>query len=219
MPLFEGFWPPPPLRDEPPPLFLRVEGMQLTRIGDRLVVLNLSTRRMFLVQVCVLASSSLSPWITFWTSPFHHATLPGLLPYVISAYRSGYGLYLFMLFPMGLFWCLWTFFANLGGARLDKRERTVKAGGRRERPMSRIKAVEIKPMPNTFLGRQYVLSLLWSSDDPTPRWQKALISTPGNKCFLGAFRQEANAERVAAMVAEFAEVSVRHEAIIKPVSL
>ena len=38
-PLTEAVWPPAPLRDEPPPLLLRVEGMQLTRSGDRLVVM------------------------------------------------------------------------------------------------------------------------------------------------------------------------------------
>ena len=38
-PLTEGVWPPAPVRDEPPPLLLRVEGMQLTRSGDRLVVM------------------------------------------------------------------------------------------------------------------------------------------------------------------------------------
>ena len=216
--MIEGVWPPAPLRDEPPPLFLRVEGMQLTRSGDRLVFLNMSIRRFFLAESCLLSCSLLLPWISFWTSPLYHATLPSLLFYLTSNHLLPWES-LFILFVCALIWCLFTFFGNLRGATFDTAEQSVKAGGRRARPMSKIEAIQIKPMPNTFLGRRYVVSLLWSSDDPTPRWQKALTNTLGNKCFLGAFRQEANAEKVAAMVAEFAVVLVQQTASEKPVSL
>ncbi len=213
-PQTEGVWPPAPLRDDPPPLFLRLEGMQLTRSGDRLVVLNLSIRRVFLFQVCILSLSLLSPVISFWTSPLHHATLPSLLAFVISDYRFICGMFLFMLFPVALFWWVFTFFANMGGATLDRHDRSVKAGGRRARPVSRIKAIEIRPTPNALFGIQHVVSLQWGSEDPTRRWQKALIDTSGNKCFLGALRHEAHAEEVAALIAGFIGVPVQRETML-----
>lgn len=211
----EGVWPPAPLRDDPPPLFLRLEGMQLTRSGDRLVVLNRSIRRLFVAQVCFLLSTSLlSPCITFWTTPFHHATASGLLPYVISAYRSGYGVRLFTLFFIAMFWWTFTAFGNLWGVTLDRRDRSVKVCGRGVCPMSRIKAVLITPMPNAFFGIQHVVSLQWGSDDPTPRWQRALTSAPGNRCHLGALRQETHAEEVAAIIAGFIGVPVQRETML-----
>ena len=82
-PLTEAVWPPAPLRDEPPPLLLRVEGMQLTRSGDRLVVINRSIRRGFFAEVCIVSISLFSPFISFVTLPTHRVTLPGLLPYVL----------------------------------------------------------------------------------------------------------------------------------------
>ena len=100
-PLIEGVWPPAPLRDEPPPLFLRSEGMQLTRSGDRLIVVNLLIRRSFLAQVCIVSTYSLSPFISFLRNPFHRATL---LPYVLSSYRSHYELYLFALCVLAVAW-------------------------------------------------------------------------------------------------------------------
>ena len=213
-PQIEGIWPPAPLRDDPPPLFLRLEGMQLTRSGDRLVVLNRSIRRLFVVEVCILSTSLLSPWVTFWTSPFHHATLPGLLPYVTSAYRSSCGLYLFMLLPVAMFWWIFTAFGNLLGVTLDRRDRSVKVGGRRACPMSRIEAVQIKPMPSMLLGLQHVVSLQWGNDDPTPRWLRALTSSPGNRCTLCVLRQEAHAEEVAAIIAGFIGVPVQRETML-----
>lgn len=134
-PLTEAVWPPAPLRDEPPPLLLRVEGMQLTRSGDRLVVINRSIRCGFFAEVCIVSTFLFSPWISFWRSPFHHAAL---LPYVISVYRITYWLYLFMLCLLAGVWCWFTFLFNLGGVTLDKRAATIKADGRRARPMNGI---------------------------------------------------------------------------------
>ena len=158
-PLIEGVWPPAPLRDEPPPLFLRVEGMQIARSGDRLVVLNRSIHRLFLVEVCILSASLFSPMISFWTSPFHHATLPGLLPYVTTTYRHTHWIHLLLFLAVAMVWWLLIAFGNLWGVTLDRRAHSVKAGGRRACPMSSIEAVFIKPIPNTLLGRQYTVSL------------------------------------------------------------
>ena len=109
--------------------------MQLTRRGGRLAVVNKSIRRLFLAEVCVLLTSLLPPWISFWRSPFHHAAL---LPYVISVYRITYWLCLFMLCLLAGVWCWFTFLFNLGGVTLDKRAATIKADGRRARPMNGI---------------------------------------------------------------------------------
>ena len=207
----EGIWPPAPLRDEPPPLFLCVEGMQIARSGDRLVVLNRSTRRLFLAEVCILSASLFSPWISFLTSPLHHATLPGLLPYVTTTYRHTHLIHLLLIPAIAMVWWLLIAFGNLWGVTLDRHAHSVKAGGRGACPMSGIEAVFIKPIPNTLLGRQYTVSLQWGDDDPTPRWQKVLTSAPGNKCFLGALRQEAHAEEVAAIIAGFIGVPVQRE--------
>ena len=212
----EAVWPPAPLRDEPPPLFLRVEGMQLTQSGGRLFVVNKSIRRAFILEVCIIGASLFSPWISFWTSPFHHATLPGLLPYVTSAYRSCYGLYLFMLFPLAVFWWMFTAFGNLQGVTLDRHDRWVKVGGRGACPMNRIEAVQIKPMSNALLGRRYTVSLQWGNDDPTARWQRELMSAPGNRCTLGALRHEANADQVAGIIAAFIGVPVQKMNGISP---
>ena len=209
----EGIWPPAPLRDEPPPLFLCVEGMQIARSGDCLVVLNKSIRRGFLVEICIFSTSFLSPWISFWRSPFYHATLPGLLPYVLSTYRLTYWVYLILLPALALALWLFTAFGNLWGVTLDRHAHSVKAGGRGACPMSGIEAVFIKPIPNTLLGRQYTVSLQWDDDDPTPRWQKTLTTAPGNRCPLGALRQEAHAEEVAALIAGFIGVPVRRETV------
>ena len=205
-PLTAAVWPPAPLRDEPPPLLLRVEGMQLTRSGDRLVVINRSIRRGFFAEVCIVSTSLFSPWISFWRNPFHHAAL---LPYVLSGYRSGYGLYLFMLCLLAGVWCWFTFLFNLGGVTLDKRAATIKADGRRARPMSRIEAVHIKSGPNQLVGRQYTVRLLWSGGRPTPDWEAGLTGGPANSSFLGSFRHEANADQVAGIIAAFIGVPVQ----------
>ena len=200
-------WPPAPLRDEPPPLLLRVEGMQLTRSGDRLVVINRSIRRGFFAEVCIVSTSLFSPWIIFWRSPFHHAAL---LPYVLSGYRSGYGLYLFMLCLLAGVWCWFTFLFNLGGVTLDKRAATIKADGGRARPMSKIKAVHVKTTtPHPFRGRRYVVRLFWKGGRPAPDWKKHLTGEPANFSYLGSFRHEANADQVAGIVAAFIGVPVQ----------
>ena len=187
--------------------------MQIVRSGDRLVVLNKSIRRLFFLEVCVLSCFLFSPLISFLTSPFHHATLPGLLPYVIFIYRLSFENYLMVLSLMVLFCCFFTYFGNLWGVTLDRQAHSVKAGGRGACPMSRIEAVFIKPIPNTLLGCQYTVSLQWGDDDPTPRWQKALTRASGNRCPLGALRQEAHAEEVAALIAGFIGVPVRRETV------
>ena len=204
-PLTAAVWPPAPLRDEPPPLLLRVEGMQLTRSGDRLVVINRSIRRGFFAEVCIVSTSLFSPWISFWRNPFHHAAL---LPYVLSGYRSGYGLYLFMLCFMAGLWSLFHYLFNLSGVTLDERDATVRADGRRARPTSKIKAVHIKIAVHPIQGRQYILRLLWD-DEPVSRWRKAWTTAPANSSFLGSFRHETNADQVAGIIAAFIGVPVQ----------
>ena len=56
--------------------------------------------------------------------------------------------------------------------------------------------------------------LQWGNDDPTPRWLRALTSSPGNRCTLCALRQEAHAEEVAAIIAGFIGVPVQRETIL-----
>jgi len=205
----EGVWPPAPSRDEPPPLFLRVEGMQLTRSGDRLIIVNRFSRRLFVFEVCILSASLLSPFISFLTSPFHRVTLPGLLPYVISGYRSNYGLHLFMLCVIAGFWCLFNSLCNLSGVTLDGRDATVKADGKRTRPMSGIKAIHIRMTPHPFQGRQHIVRLLWIGGKPVPKWQTDLTGVPDNSSFLVSFRHEANADQVAGIIAAFIGVPVQ----------
>ena len=210
-PQIEGIWPPAPLRDDPPPLFLRLEGMQLTRSWDRLIVVNLLVRRSFLAQVCIISLYLLSPFITFLRNPFHRATL---LPYVLSSYRSDYALYLFALCALAAAWSVWYYVFNLGAVILDGCDVTVRADGRRARPMSKIKAVHVKMTPNPFRGRRHIVRLFWNGGRPTPDWKKHLTGEPANFSFLGSFRHEANADQVAAIIAGFIGVPVQRETML-----
>ena len=205
-PLNEGVWPPAPLRDDPPPLFLRLEGMQLTRSWDRLIVVNLLARRAFLAEVCIVSTYSLSPFISFLRNPFHRATL---LPYVLSSYRSHYELYLFALCVLALAWSVLHHAFNLGNVILDGRDATVRADGRGARPMSKIKAVHVKMTPYPFQGRRHIVRLFWKGGSPTPDWKKHLTGEPANFSYLGSFRHEANADQVAALIAGLIGVPVR----------
>ena len=203
-PLTEAVWPPAPLRDEPP-LLLRVEGAQLTRSWDRLIVVNLSVRRSFLAQVCIVSTYLLSPFISFLRNPFHRATL---VPYVLSSYRSHYELYLFALCVLALVWSASCYAFNLGGVMLDGRDATARADGRRARPMSKIKAVHVKMTPDPFRGRRHIVRLFWKGGRPMPDWKKHLTGEPANFSYLGSFRHEANADQVAGIVAAFIGVPV-----------
>lgn len=206
----EGVWPPEPWRDGPPPLSLRVEGVQLTRTGDGLTVLNKPLRRLMLAEFCLLPAPLWTPWITFWTSPFHHATWPGLLPYVLSMYGVIYPVYLVLLSMMAGFWCLFLFQFSLGVVTLERRAGTIKSGGRQVRPMKAAEAVQIVRAPS-LLGVRHSVSLIWSGGDLTPRWKKALTNVRDNVCFLASFRQGANAEKVAEVISDFLGVPVRHQ--------
>lgn len=205
-PLAEGVWPPAPLRAESPPLFLRVEGARLTRSWDRLIVVNLLARRSFLAEVCIVSTYLLSPFISFLRNSFHRATL---LPYVLSSYRSHYELYLFTLCVLAVAWSVLYYAFNLGGVMLDGRDATVRANGRRARPMSKIKAVHVKMTPYPFRGRRHIVRLFWKGGRPTPDWKKHLTGEPANFSYLGSFRHEANADQVAAIIAAFIGVPVQ----------
>lgn len=203
-------WPPPPLGNAPTPLSFHVEGMRITQSGARLVVVNKSIRRLFAAEVCLLTLSlPVSPWINYWTNPFHPATLPGLLPSVISCYRTSHNqiLFLFMLLVLAGVWRLLTCVGNLGGVTLDRTRGTLKAGCRWERPMSGIKAVLITETPNPTLGVQHVVSILWDGNRSA--------NTKAKSCFLGALRREDHAEKVAETIANFAGVPVRYQARAK----
>ena len=206
-PLTEGVWPPAPVRGEALPLFLRVERMQLTRNWNRLLVVNMLTQRSFLAQVCIVSAYLLSPLISFLSNPFHHAAV---LPYVLSSYRSHYELYLFALCVLAAVWSVLYHVFNLGGIVLDGRDATVRADGRRARPMSKIKAVHVKTTtPHPFRGRRYVVRLFWKGGRPVPDWKKHLTGEPANFSYLGIFRHEANADQVAGIIAAFIGVPVQ----------
>lgn len=221
----EGVWPPAPLRHEAPPLYLRVEEMELTHSGDSLTVLNKSIRRLIVVECCILSFSMLlsllSPFIAYWIIPFHHSTWPGMLAYVIVHYSFFYLLGFLSIAAMAaIVWCVFTFTLSLGVIRLDRRDGIVKRGGRRSRPISMIEAVQITQMKNSPYGLRHIVSLVWSGGASLPWWRRAANNNLTNTSFLVVFWQEANAEKAADVIADFLAVPVQRKATWKrPVSL
>ena len=192
----------------------RVELVELTQSGGRLSVSNHFMRRMFALQVCILLSSSLSPFYSYWTSPFHHATWRAMLPAVFATYKQNYWLYLLMLFVAARFYWLFTVGGNLSGIALNERDGMAKVDGR-TRLLSELDSVEsIRRQPDIF-QRRYTVQLQWSDGPVLPRWQKALLSIGPKTSFVGVFRQEENAERIARAIAESANVPVQHRTTAK----
>lgn len=206
-------WPPAPVHNAvPPSLFVSAEGVEITQSGRRLVVVNKFTRRFLLLESCVLSCSFLSPWITFWTSRFHRHVLSGLLPYVVWSYQIGYPIYSIALLILFGVWCLGYFYLSLSGIILDKSNKTIRANGK-VNPLSKIEAVRITSGQPDVLGRNFVVRLVWNCGRPIPWWRMPLVKTEVNTTFLGALRQEANAEKIAEAVAEFTGVPVQHRTI------
>ena len=212
-------WPPAPLHVAvPPPLFMSAEGIKVTQSGGRLVVLNKLIRFVCAAQTCLMLLALLLmlsfPWIDQWVVPYHNIPRPALLPSMISSYQSGYIIYLEMLLEIIALWCLFVFYLSLGNVVLDQVNETVKANGKL-RPISKIQAIRITCGQRNILGQRYTVKLIWNSCGTIPSWQKALVgqdasTTLARTSILGSFRQEANAEKIAGMIAEFAGASVQH---------
>ena len=210
-PLAESIWPPAPQHDAvSPPLFVSAEGVEVTQSGGRLSVVNHFMRRMFALQMCILSLSSLSPFYSYWTSPFHHATWRAMLPAVFATYKQMYWLSLLMLCMAALFYWLFTGGSNLSGIVLNQRDSTAKAGGR-TRPLSELDSVEMISRQPDIFRRRHTVRLQWSDEGPVlPWWQRALFSMGLKTSFVGVFRQEANAEKLVKAIAEFAGLSAEH---------
>lgn len=209
-PAVKTIWPPAPLKDERAPLSFRVEAIELTQSGGRLIVVNHFMRRMFALQMCIFSLSSLSPFYSYWTSPFHHATWNGMLPAVFATYQQAYLVYLLILFAAALFYGTLVAGGNLGGVVLNLQSGTAKAGGR-TRLLSEIESVSVIAGQPDILRRRSTVQLQWSDEQNLLRWQKLLLSLGLKTSFVGILRQEANADRIAEAVAEFAGVLVHHQ--------
>lgn len=209
LPPLEAAWPPGPLHDERVPLSLRVEGIELNQSGGRLIVVNHFMRRMFALPMCLLSLSCLSPFYTYWTSPFHHATWQAMLPAVFRTYQQTYLVDLLMLLVAALFYGIYVAIGNLNGVVLDQRNSTAKAGGR-TRLLNELESVRVIAGQPDIFKRRYTVQLHWGDEQNLLWWQKLLLSMGTKASFLGVFGQEANADRLAAAIAEFAGVSVQH---------
>ena len=181
----------------------------MTQSGDRLIVVNHFMRRGFTLQMCILSLPCLSPFYTYWTSPFHHATWRAMLPAVFRTYQQTYWLDLLLLFVAALFYWMLVGCGNLDGIVLDQRDCTAKAGGR-TRPLNELEAVRIIAGQPDIFRRRYTVQLHWSDEQNLVWWQKLLLNMGPKTSFLGVFRQEANADRSAAVIAAFADVPVQH---------
>ena len=175
-----------------------------------MIIVNHLMRRMFALQMCILSLSSLSPFYSYWTSPFHHATWRAMLPAVFRTYQELCWFYLLMLFMAALIYWSLVVVGNLGGVVLDQRTSTAKADGR-TRPLESLESVEIivRGQPDIF-RRRYTAQLQWNDDQVLPRWQKALFSLGPKTSFIGVFRQEENAKKLVEAIAEFAGLSAEH---------
>ena len=209
-PPLETIWPPAPMHNAvPPPLFVSAEGVEVTQSGGRLIGVNKFTRRFLVLESCVLSCSFLSPCFTFWTSRFHRHVLSGLLPYVLWSYRIGFPIYLLLFLILSGIWCFGCFYLSLGSIVLDKSGKTIRANGKTS-PLGNLDAVRITQGQKDVLGRQFTVRLVWNGTKPIPWWRTTLVKTEANTSFLGLFRNQANAEKIAEAVAEFTGVSVQH---------
>lgn len=207
IPANEATPPPAPLHSNRVSFSFRVEGILLTQSRGRLIVVNYFNRRMLIWLMSILLSTiplnkyfvAGFPPLSYWTRLFHHATWQALLSAVLPARweLSGVDLAVPLIFAM-LYWL--AVLGGLNGVVLNRRKGTVKAAGR-TRPLTDIEAVRVvatrfvgKPDPS---GRVWRVELLWSR---TPE-----------ESLLGYFPYEAEADRVAEAVAEFAGIPVRRE--------
>lgn len=172
-------------------------------------MVNHFMRRAFIVSALSLTLAFLSPFYSYWTSPFHHATWRAMLPAVSATYKQTSLLWLLMLFILALSYWMYIVNCNLSGIKLNQQNSTARAGGR-TRPLGYLESVEsIKRQPD-ILGRRYTVQLQWDDNFVLIWWQKVLFSIGPKTSFVGVFRQEASADRVAAAMAEFATVPVQH---------
>ncbi len=173
-------------------------------------MVNKFMRRGFVLQMCVLSLSVLSPFYSYWTSPFHHATWRAMLPAVMATYRQIYLVDLLVLFVAAFFCWMLVVGGNLSGVILDRRSGTAKASGR-TRPFIELESVEVINRQPDIFRRRYTVQLQWSDNPVLPKWQRVLFSLGPKTSFVGVFRQEENAEKIAAAVAGFVGVPIQHQ--------
>ncbi len=190
----------------------RAEGILLTQSRGRLVVVNYFTRRLIIWSAIMLLSTiplnkyfvDGFPPLSHWTRLFHHVTWQAVLSAVLPApwESSAADLIVPLIFVM-LYWLLVTG-SEFNGVALSRRNGKVKVRGT-TRLLTDVEAVRVvatrfmgKPDPS---GRVWRVELLWSK---TPE-----------ESLLGYFPFEADADRVAEAVAEFAGIPVRYDNRIK----
>lgn len=203
-----AIWPPAPLHAAlTPPLFVSAEGVEVTESSDCLFIVNKIIRQALLSEICIFAASFAFPVVIFSVPLFRHSLQVHRLVYF---YLTLVGFdYLILLFFMVIVWCIFNFRCSLGRVILDRNAGTVRVNGRL-RSISSVQAVQIRNVSRTYFGRGLLLELIWKEDKDTPRRRKALGIKNPKTSFFGRVRHKENAEKIAAMVAEFAGVSVQH---------
>jgi hypothetical protein len=207
-PPLESMWPPAPLHDARTPLSFRVEGVELTQSDGRLIVINHCLRRLVVLQTCLPQLFWWVPFFAYWIGPFHHPTWRAMLPVAIGICQKTYIGDILLFFVVIVFYMIFVAAGTLSGIVLNQRDGTAKANGR-TRSLNALESVKTIKQPGPF-GRGYQVQLLWNNNQTLPRWKRVLFSMGPKTTFGGIFRQEANAEKVAEAVAEFAGVSVQH---------
>ena len=173
-------------------------------------MLNKSIRRSMLYEICVFAISFALPIVVFCVPLVRHA-LQAHLSVDFYIYLVSFD-YLGLLFLMAIVWCLFNFYLSLGSVLLNKTTGTVRANGSLH-PISAIQAIQVKHVSKRPFATRFLLQLIWKEDNAipqTPHWKKVLRKMKA-KTILGEFRQEANAEKVAEAISEFAGVMVQHQ--------
>ena len=212
----ETVWPPAPLHIAvPPPLFVSAEGVEVTQNGDRLVVLNKPIRfaHVFLNYFLLLDLLLIQfiPWINYWlASP--GIPRPILHSSIISYYHSGVWAFttVMLLLTFALSWLFPTLLFNRGVITMIHLDEIVKVGGR-VRSFKQMTFVQINRMQSKATGQYYyVVEILWDEVTHKPFWYRVAMRIGTKSSILGRFREEGNAKKIAAIVAEFAGVLVQH---------
>jgi hypothetical protein len=207
-------WPLAPLHAAIPlPLFVSAEGIEITQSGGRLTVVHNLIRFLCAAETCLMLLALLLmlsfPWIDHWVGSYHNIPRPALLPSLISSYQSGFWVFAIVLLYFVSLWSFFTLFFNRGVVTMNHVTKTVKAGGR-VRSFDQMAFVQINKMQPDALRVRYAVEILWKEDTQKPLWYRAVMWIGTKSSPLGAFKQEANAEKIAAAVAEFANVPVEH---------
>ena len=201
-PAIETTPPPAPLHSNPVPFSFRAEKTMLKQSGSRLIVVNYFDRRMSVWLMCIFSLMFPLTWLPpfhYWMSLFNHATWRTILSAVLATNRQLDVIEVLILSFVAISYRLLVV-GGLNGVVLDLRNGTAKAAGR-TRLLTDVEAVRVvatrfegKPDPS---GRIWRVELLWSKTPDTS--------------LLGYFPNEADADKIAEAVAEFAGVPVRHQ--------